>query len=187
MRREADSTQQTANSDERCGCAASKLSAVGCRLSARRSTAGLTLVELVVAFTIMLVLTCMAVPLARAKVRVERERALRRALDEMRDGIDKYKDYCDAGYLGPPKAGSNCWPESLDKLVEGVKLPTSPDGKIIKFLRKIPKDPFTNSTEWGLRSDQDDPKSTSWGGQNIFDVYSKTDQKAPDGTPYSEF
>jgi general secretion pathway protein G len=151
MRREADSTQQTANSDERCGRSASKLSAVGCRLSARRSTAGLTLVELVVAFTIMLVLTCMAVPLARAKVRVERERALRRALDEMRDGIDKYKDYCDAGYLGPPKAGSNCWPESLDKLVEGVKLPSSPDGKIIKFLRKIPKDPFTNSSEWGLR------------------------------------
>ena len=149
--------------------------------------AGLTLVELIVAFTILLVLTCMAVPLARAKVRMERERELRADLREMRAAIDKYKDYCDASYLGPPKAGTNCWPESLDKLVEGVKLPNSPDGKIIKFLRRIPKDPFTNSTEWGLRSDQDDPKSTSWGGQNIFDVYSKTDQKAPDGTPYSEF
>jgi len=148
---------------------------------------GLTLVELIVAFTILLILTGMAVPLARGKVRVERERSLRRDLDEMRRAIDKYKDYCDASYLGPPKAGTNCWPESLDKLVEGVKLPQSPDGKIIKFLRRIPKDPFTNSTEWGLRSDQDDPKSTSWGGQNVFDVYTKTDQKAPDGTPYSEF
>ena len=157
--------------------------------TARRcsSTSGLTLVELVVAFTIMLVLTSMAVPLARAKIRVERERELRADLREMRNAIDKYKDYCDAGYLGPMKAGTNCWPESLDPLVQGIKLPTSADGKIIKFLRRIPKDPFTNKAEWGLRSDQDEPKSTSWGGQNVFDVYSKTDQQAPDGTPYSEF
>jgi general secretion pathway protein G len=149
--------------------------------------AGLTLVELVVAFTIMLVLTGMAVPLARAKLRVERERDLRSDLREMRSAIDKYKDYCDAGYLGPMKAGTNCWPESLDQLVKGVKLPSSADGKIIRFLRHVPKDPFTNSTEWGLRSDQDDPKSSSWGGQNVFDVYTKTDAKSPDGTPYSEF
>ena len=157
------------------------------RSKRKRKLAGLTLVELVVAFTILLILTTMAVPLARAKVRVERERALRRDLDDMRAAIDKYKDYCDASYLGPPKQGTNCWPESLDKLVEGVKLANSPDGKIIKFLRRIPKDPFTNSTDWGLRSDQDEPNSTSWGGQNVFDVYSKTDQKAQDGTPYSEF
>ena len=106
---------------------------------------------------------------------------------EIRHAIDKYKDYCDAGYLGPPKVDSNCWPESLDILVEGVKLPQSADGKIIKFLRRIPKDPFTHSAEWGLRSDQDDQTSTSWGGQNVFDVYSKTSEKSPDGTPYSEF
>lgn len=149
--------------------------------------AGLTLIELVVAFTIMLVLTAMAVPLARAKIRVERERELRADLREMRNAIDKYKDYCDAGYLGPMKAGTNCWPESLDQLVKGIKLPTSADGKIIKFLRRVPKDPFTNTTEWGLRSDQDEPKSTSWGGQNVFDVYTKTEEKASDGTPYSEF
>jgi len=163
-------------------------SRVGGKGSFRASPrAGLTLVELIVAFTILLVLTCMAVPLARAKVRMERERELRSDLREMRSAVDKYKDYCDAGYLGPIKAGTNCWPESLDVLVQGIKLPNSPDGNIIKFLRRIPKDPFTNSTEWGLRSDQDDPKSTSWGGQNVFDVYSKTDQKAPDGTPYSDF
>lgn len=149
--------------------------------------AGLTLVELIVAFTILLVLTCMAVPLAKAKVRMERERELRRDLDDMRYAIDKYKDYCDAGYLGPPKAGSNCWPESLDVLVTGIKLPNSPDGKIIKFLRRVPKDPFLGNTDWGLRSDQDEPTSTSWGGQNVFDVYTKTDQKAADGTPYSEY
>ena len=153
--------------------------------SGRKS--GFTLVELVVAFTILLVLTCMSVPLARAKVRVERERALRHALDEMRNAIDKYKDYCDATFLGPPKAGTNCWPESLDKLVEGVKLAQSADGKKIRFLRRIPKDPFTGKSEWGLLSDQDDPKSTSWGGQNVFDVYSKTTEKAPDGTNYSDW
>jgi general secretion pathway protein G len=152
-----------------------------------RGQQGLTLVELIVAFTIMLVLTTMAVPLARSKVRAERERQLRAALDEMHHAIDKYKDYCDLGYLGPPKLGTNCWPESLDQLVEGVKLPGSAEGKRIKFLRKIPRDPFTNKPEWGMRSDQDDPKSTSWGGQDVFDVYSKTDQKAGDGSAYSEW
>jgi general secretion pathway protein G len=153
----------------------------------KRRTAGLTLIELIVAFTIMLVLTSMAVPLARAKIRVERERELRADLREMRSAIDKYKDYCDAGYLGPMKAGTNCWPESLDQLVKGVKLPTSADGKIIRFLRHVPKDPFTRTTEWGLRSDQDEPQSTSWGGQNVFDVYTKTEEKAADGTAYAEF
>ena len=152
-----------------------------------RGQQGLTLVELIVAFTIMLVLTTMAVPLARSKVRAERERQLRAALDEMHHAIDKYKDYCDLGYLGPPKLGTNCWPESLDQLVEGVKLPGSAEGKRIKFLRKIPRDPFTNKPEWGMRSDQDDPKSTSWGGQDVFDVYSKTDQKAGDGSAYAEW
>jgi len=139
-----------------------------------------------VSFTIMLILTCMAVPLSRAKVRVEKERDLRAALREMRNAIDKYKDYNDQGYLGPIKAGTNGWPESLDILVEGVKLQTA-DGKKIKFLRRIPRDPFTNSTEWGMRSDQDDPTSSSWGGQCVFDVYTKTKDKAPDGSAYSDW
>jgi len=148
---------------------------------------GLTLVELIVSFTVMMILTTMAVPLARSRVSAERERELRRALVEMRTAIDKYKDNCDAGYFGPPKLGSDCFPESLEQLVEGVKLANSPDGKKLKFLRRIPFDPFTHKAEWGLRSDQDDPKSTGWGGQNVFNVYTKTDQKAPDGTPYSEY
>jgi len=152
----------------------------------RRNQKGLTLVELIVAFTIMLILTSMAVPLARSKVRAERERDLRRALDEIRHAIDKYKDYADAGQFGPLKQGTNGYPESLDQLVDGVKLAGPKDQKM-RFLRRIPKDPFTGNKDWGLRSDQDDPTSTSWGGQNVFDVYSKTYEKAPDGSAYSEW
>jgi len=143
-------------------------------------------VELIVAFTIMLILTMMAVPMARSRVRVMRERELRRCLDEMRDAIDKYKDYCDASYFGPIKQGTDCYPESLDILVEGQKL-AGPDGKKLRLLRRIPRDPFTGTTDWGMRSDADDAKSTSWGGQNVFDVYSKTTEKAADGSPYSEW
>jgi general secretion pathway protein G len=152
----------------------------------RRNQRGLTLVELIVAFTIMLILTTMAVPLARSKVRAERERDLRHALDEIRHAIDKYKDYADAGQFGPLKQGTNGYPESLDQLVEGVKLAGPKDQKM-RFLRRIPRDPFTGNKDWGMRSDQDDPTSTSWGGQNVFDVYSKTYDKAPDGTSYSEW
>src|SRR5499426_2260790 len=97
----------------------------------RRNQRGLTMVELVVAFTIMLILTTMAVPLARSKVRATRERDLKNALREMHNAIDKYKDYADLGYLGPQKQGTNNWPETLDVLVEGVKLP-GPDGKIMR-------------------------------------------------------
>jgi general secretion pathway protein G len=152
----------------------------------RKGQRGLTLVELVVAFTIMLILSSMAVPLARSKVRVQRERDLRSDLEDMRHAIDKYKDMCDAGYLGQIKVGTDCFPESLEILVEGVKLP-GPDGKKLKFLRRIPLDPFMHSAEWGLRSDQDDPTSQSFGGQNVFDVYSKTSEKDGSGRAYSEY
>lgn len=154
----------------------------------RRGTpqAGLTLVELIVAFTIMLILTTMAVPMARSKVRREKERDLKVALDDMRKAIDKYKDMSDANQLGPVKMDSFGYPEKLGILVEGVK-PAGQVDKKIRFLRRIPKDPFTNSFDWGLRSVQDDPKSTGWGGQNVFDVYTKSTDKARDGTPYSEW
>ena len=156
------------------------------RNNRRNNQRGLTLVELVVAFTIMVILSSMAVPLARARVRAMRQRELANDLREMRSAIDKYKDYADLGYLGPQKQGTNNWPETLDVLVEGVKLP-GPDGKKMRFLRRIPIDPFTGKAEWGMRSDQDDPKSLSWGGQDVFDVYSKTSEKAGDGKPYSEW
>jgi general secretion pathway protein G len=152
----------------------------------RGNQRGLTLVELIVAFTIMLILTSMAVPLARSKVRVERERELRAALSEVRDAIDKYHDLNMIGYFGPVKDGTNWYPETLDMLVDGVKR-NNADGTKMRFLRRIPVDPFTGKKEWGLRSDQDDPKSQSWGGQNVFDIYSKTTEMGSDGTPYSEW
>jgi len=157
------------------------------RVSPRRSgQRGLTLIELIVAFTIMLLLTTMAVPLARSKVRRERERELRYALREIRTAIDKYKDMSDLKQIPPGKVDSDGYPESLEQLVEGVKLSGTVDKKV-RFLRRIPKDPFTNSTDWGLRSTRDEPTSMSWGGQNVFDVYTKTMEKAADGTPYSEW
>ena len=146
----------------------------------------MSLVELIVAFTIMALLTAMAVPLARFRVRREKERELRYALRELHTAIDKYKDACDKNVF-QGKLGSDCYPENLDQLVEGVKIASDASGKKLKFLRRIPKDPFTNSTEWGMRSTQDDPKSTSFGGQNVFAVYSKTYERAPDGKSYSEW
>lgn len=152
----------------------------------RKGQRGLTLIELIVAFTIMLLLTTMAVPLARSKVRRERERDLRFALREIRTAIDKYKDMSDLKQIPPGEVDSDGYPESLEQLVEGVKLSGSVDKKV-RFLRRIPKDPFTNSTDWGLRSTRDEPTSMSWGGQNVFDVYTKSMEKASDGTPYSEW
>jgi len=143
-------------------------------------------VELIVAFTIMTLLTAMAVPLARYKVRRERERELRYALREIRTAIDKYKDMADAQKFGPIKMGTEGYPEDLNILAEGVKLTGTVDKKI-RLLRRMPRDPMTGSTDWGKRALQDDPKSTSWGGQNVFDVYTKSMEKAPDGTPYSEW
>ena len=111
----------------------------------------------------------------------------RSALTEIRNAIDKYKDNCDQGYFGPPKLGTDCYPENMEILVEGQKLAQSADGKKLRFLRRVPRDPFTGKKEWGMRSDQDDPTSTSWGGQNLFDVYTMSSDRAPDGTPYSEW
>jgi general secretion pathway protein G len=147
---------------------------------------GMSLVELIVAFSIMLILTTMAIPMTRYKVRLERERNLRHSLREMRAAISKYKDFCDQGFFGPPKPDTRCWPESLQILVEGMKTNT-PDGKKMKFLRSIPQDPFTLNTDWGLRNDQDDTNSTTWGGDNVFDVYTKTTEKARDGSSYSDW
>ena len=151
-----------------------------------RSEAGLTLVELIVAFTILMLLSAMAVPLARYKVRVEKERQLEHALLQIRTAIDKYKDDADTGKMGPTKIDSDNYPETLEQLVEGVKAAGAVDKKL-HYLRRIPKDPMTNSFEWGKRSTRDDPKSQSWGGQNVFDVYTKSTDKARDGTPYSEW
>jgi general secretion pathway protein G len=157
----------------------------------RRKQSGLTLVELIVAFSILLILTTMAVPMARYRVRREREKALRQDLDEMRKAIDKYKDLCDMGKIQAGSPEAYCYPPSLEVLVDGVPLNNTvaglnQSGKM-RFLRRIPKDPMTGDTEWGKRAMQDEPTSSSWGGQNVFDVYSKTTDKTGDGTPYSEW
>ena len=146
----------------------------------------MTLVELIVAFTILTLLTTMAVPLARYKVQRNKERELVYDLREIRTAIDKFKDDMDAGKIGPAKLDSDNYPESLQQLVDGIKATGSVDKKI-KYLRRVPKDPMTNSLEWGLRSTRDDVDAQSWGGQNVFDIYTKTTDKARDGTAYSQW
>lgn len=156
-------------------------------MQATGSRRGMTLVELIVSFTILLVLTSMAVPLARSNVRRMKERQLRESLHEIRAAIDKYKDMADAGKLGIQKLDSFGYPESLQALVDGVKGSGQAADTKLKFLRRIPIDPMTQSTDWGVRSMQDDPTAFSWGGQNVFDVYTKSTDKGSDGKPYSEW
>jgi len=146
----------------------------------KRSRGGFTLIELVVAATILSILTLMALPLARVSIQREKERRLRQALWEMRDAIDRYKDAADR-QMFQTKVDSQNYPPDLETLVKGVE---AQGGKKIRFLRSIPTDPMTNSKEWGLRSMQDDPESDSWGGQSVFDVYTKSDGDALDGTKY---
>src|SRR5579872_998936 len=134
----------------------------------RNARSGMTLVELIVAFTILLALSTLAVPMARGNVRRLKEKHLREALHEIHAAIDKYKDRADAGKLGIQKQDSFGYPESLQALVDGVKGSGQAADTKIKFLRRIPVDPMTNSTEWGVRSMQDSPDTTSWGGQNVF-------------------
>ena len=141
---------------------------------------GLTLVELMVTVAILAILASTAVPIARFKVKRENERVLRRSLWEMRDAIDHYKDAADKGAF-QTKIDSQNYPPDLETLVKGVDV----QGKKLKFLRRIPVDPMTGKTEWGLRSMQDDPTSDSYGGQSVFDVYSKSQGSALDGTKYS--
>ena len=147
-----------------------------------RKSRGFTLIELIVATAILVILTSLAIPLARMTIRRERERVLRRDLWELRDAIDRYKDAADRGAF-QIKVGSEGYPPDLKSLVDGVDV----GGKKIRFLRRIPIDPMTGETEWGLRSMQDDADSDSWGGQNVFDVYTKSQAEALDGTKYKDW
>ena len=148
----------------------------------KRGQAGLTLIELIVTVAILTILASAAVPVARFKVKRDRERELRRDLWEMRDAIDHYKDAADRGAF-QTKVDSQNYPPDLDTLVNGVDV----QGKKVRFLRRVPVDPMTGKTEWGLRSMQDDPTSDTFGGQNVFDVYSKSQGTALDGTKYSDW
>jgi len=144
---------------------------------------GFTLLELIVAAAILSILTMMALPLARVTIQREKEKELRRSLWEMRDAIDRYKDAADRNMF-QTKLDSQGYPPDLEELVKGVE---AQGGKKIRFLRSIPVDPMTRSKEWGLRSMQDDPDSDSWGGQSVFDVYTKSEGTALDGTKYKDW
>ena len=146
----------------------------------RRGERGLTLVELIVTVSIVAILASAAIPIARFEVKRQNERQLRYDLWTMRDAIDKYKDAADRGAF-QTKVDSQNYPPDLQTLVNGVDV----QGKKLKFLRKIPIDPMTGQADWGLRSMQDDPDSDSYGGQSVFDVYSKSPGTALDGTKYS--
>ena len=143
---------------------------------------GFTLLELIIATSIVVVLSTMAVPLARLSIQREKERILRFDLWEMRDAIDRYKDAADRGGF-QTKVDSQNYPPDLETLVKGVDV----QGKKVRFLRQIPVDPMTGSTEWGLRSMQDDPDSDSWGGQSVFDVHTKSQGIGLDGSKYRDW
>ncbi len=147
-----------------------------------RAARGFTLIELIVATAILVILTGMALPLARLTIKREKEHELRYDLWQMRDAIDRYKDTADRGAIRT-KVDSFNYPPDLDELVKGVDM----GGKKVRFLRKVPVDPMTGNTDWGLRSVQDDPDSDSWGGQNVFDVYTKSQSTALDGTKYKDW
>lgn len=156
------------------------------RKKARRNReAGMTLLELIIACSILIILASAALPVARYSIVRSKEVELRRDLREMKDAIDRYKDAADKNQIRV-EVGSEGYPPDLETLVKGVQLGASADHKI-RFLRKIPVDPITGKADWGLRAVQDDPDSTSWGGKNVFDVYSKSQATALDGTKYSDW
>jgi len=152
------------------------------KLVSKKRQSGMTLVELIVTIAIMSILACGVLPISRNVIKRQREKELRADLWQMRDAIDRYKDAADKG-LFQIKLDSNGYPPTLEEMVKGVDIA----GKKIKFLRRIPVDPMTHSTDWGLRSMQDDPTSTSWGGQSVFDVYTKSKGTALDGTKYEDW
>jgi general secretion pathway protein G len=162
-----------------------RLSAMG----VRRQAAGYTFVELLVVVTIILILASGIMPLAKVTSQRTREAELRRALREMRTAIDKFKDAADLGQIGSLeiKVGSENYPADLQMLVDGVAAANDATGRKLKYLRRIPIDPMTRGTEWGMRSYQDKPDATRWGGQNVFDVFTTFDGTALDGTRYKNW
>jgi general secretion pathway protein G len=138
---------------------------------------------------IVLILASAVMPLARVTIQRQKEAELRRCLREMRTAIDKYKDAVDAGLIGGTdvRVGSEGYPPDLETLIEGVSVVNDQSGRKLKFLRRIPVDPMTGEAEWGRRAYQDDPDSMSWGGQNVYDVFTRADGTALDGTKYKDW
>ncbi|MDR1989369.1 MAG: type II secretion system GspH family protein [Acidobacteriaceae bacterium] len=154
-----------------------------------RRAQGYSFVELLIVCAVILILASTVLPLARVTAQRTREAELHRALREMRTAIDKFKDAADAQQIASTdiKTDSEGYPSDLETLVDGVGVPNDTTGRKLKFLRKIPTDPMTHSTEWGRRSYQDAPDATTWGGQNVFDVYTKFQGTALDGTKYRDW
>jgi general secretion pathway protein G len=150
---------------------------------------GYTFVELLVVTALVAVLASAVMPLARVTLQRQREVELRRTLRELRTAIDHYKDAADQGLIAATelKTGNEGYPPKLEVLVVGVPAGGNIKDRKLKFLRRIPVDPMTGTTEWGMRSYQDDPDATSWGGQNVFDVYTKSDGVALDGSKYKDW
>ena len=146
----------------------------------RGSTRGITLIELIITIAIIGLLAGAAVPIVRTRVKRDKEIELRRDLWQIRDAIDRYKDAADRGAF-QTQVDSLGYPPDLQTLVDGVDV----QGKKLRFLRRVPVDPMTGSAEWGQRSNQDEPDATSWGGQNVFDVFTKSDGTGLDGTKYN--
>ncbi|HVH60947.1 MAG TPA: type II secretion system protein [Candidatus Sulfotelmatobacter sp.] len=154
-------------------------------LGGRRSERGVTLLELIVASSILLVLASAALPVVRVTIQRSKEERLHKALRQMRDAIDRYKDYADRNLMRV-EVGSEGYPPDLETLVKVTQIGAGSDRKV-RFLRRIPVDPMTGRAEWNLQSVQDDPDSTSWGGSNVFDVHSKSQGTALDGTRYADW
>lgn len=154
-----------------------------------RKDTGYTFVEILVVTTILLILASTVMPLAQVMSQRARETELRRDLREIRTAIDKFKDAADQGQISSTelKPESEGYPPKLETLVEGIAVANDATGRKLKFLRRVPIDPMTNTTDWGLRAYQDKPDATSWGGQNVFDVYTRSEAKALDGTSYRDW
>ena len=150
---------------------------------------GYTFVELLIVVTLLLILASAVLPLAQVTSQRQREAELRRDLRDIRTAIDKFKDAVDTGQIPTTelRPGNEGYPPDLETLVEGVAAANDASGRKLKYLRRIPIDPMTNSNEWGLRAYQDKQDSTSWGGQNVFDVYTKSSATALDGTKYRDW
>ena len=152
----------------------------------RTAASGMSLLELVVACAILLILATASIPIARNTIKWRKEEELRWDLRQMREAIDRYKDASDKGQI-QVKAGTEGYPTDLETLTKPTQLTGTAADKRIRFLRDIPMDPMTKNKDWALRSVQDDTDSSSWGGQDVFDVYSKSSGTALDGTKYSDW
>jgi general secretion pathway protein G len=150
---------------------------------------GYTFIELIIVTSVLLILASAVMPLAQVTAQRQREAELRRTLREVRTAIDRFKDAVDAGNIAQTELepGSEGYPPDLETLVEGVPAANDASGRKLKFLRRVPIDPMTNSSEWGMRSYQDRPDTSSWGGQNVFDIYSTSGGTALDGTKYRDW